>query len=116
MDALLAGTFESEPVPRLSPGFEARLEHRLAEEGLAGGGRRLPARARWLLAAYWIAAVAWCTAVLGSSHVVQAARLSIAWPALATLLLTVAALALPYAALRRAGVSWATVLRRALGG
>ncbi len=118
LDALLARTFEGEPVPHLSSGFEARLERRLAEEGLQPAGvrrRTLPARARWLLAAYWVAATVLCTAVLVSSELAPGARLSAAWPALATLLVTVAALALPYAALRRVGVSWATVLRCALG-
>ena len=117
LDALLDRAFEGEPVPRLSPGFEARLERRLAEEGrhLSASERRLPARARWLLALYWVVAAAACAVVLASSEPMRGVRLPLAWPALVTLLVTVAALALPYAALRRTGVSWTAVLRRALG-
>ncbi len=117
LEGLLAQAFQDEPVPRLSSGFEARLERRLAVEGLTAARRprRLPARARWFLALYWIAATGLCAVVLAWSHVAQAAHLPIAWPALAAVVVTAVVLALPFAALRRQGVSWTAVLRRALG-
>ncbi len=115
MDALVARVFENEPVPRLSPAFEARLDRRLAGEGRARPGGRLPAGGRVILALYWILATGVAASVLTSSALVRSGRVPFAWPVLATVVLTVAVLALPYAALRRTGFSFFGLLRRAVG-
>lgn len=98
LDDLLRGAFAEEPVPALRPGFEARLERRLREEGATRGGRSpLPARDRWLLRAYWALAVA------ASAVVVSTVDLGpVPWPALAAVGLTAAGLALPFVVLDRA--------------
>jgi hypothetical protein len=99
VDGLLRSAFAEEPVPALPPGFEARLERRLAAEGLAAGGARRPLlpRDRWLLRAYWGLAAA------ASAGVLKAIDLGpVPWPALAAVALTAAGLALPFLALRRA--------------
>lgn len=99
IDDLLRDAFATEPVPDLRPGFEARLERRLAEEGLApGGGRRpLPVRDRWLLGAYWVLAGAASVAV-----VAQVDPGPVPWLVFLPVALTAAGLAIPFLALRRA--------------
>jgi len=99
IDELLGGAFADEPVPALRPGFEARLERRLAEEGLLRAGRRrpLPVRDRWLLRAYWALAAVASVGVLSTVDLEP-----LPWPALAAVALTAAGLSLPFLALRRA--------------
>jgi hypothetical protein len=102
LDALLAAAFEDEPVPALSPAFEARLRSRL-EAGSDPARHRLPARARGLLVAYWIAAAAASVLVVaGLDPGVLAQVAGLPWvPIGLALALTAAGLALPLRALRR---------------
>lgn len=122
MDALLAETLGTEAVPSLSPGFEARLERRLASEAALAESSARAARPRivgpwrWLLHLYWVLAAAASLWILDRIDLAAlGTRLgAVPWPALAALLLTAAGLALPFLALRRAGGSLFGLLRRAL--
>lgn len=99
LDALLAEAFEEEPVPALSPAFEARLRRRLEAEPDAAR-RRLPSGARGVLAAYWIAAAAASAAAVAGFD--PRALADLPWiPIALTLALTAAGLAVPLAALAR---------------
>lgn len=114
VDALLAATLGAEAVPSLSPGFEARLERRLALEG--AGRPRIAGPWRWLLHLYWALAAGASLWILDRLDLpALGSRLgSVPWPALAALVLTAAGLALPFLALRRTGGSLLGLLRQAL--
>lgn len=120
--ALLAETLGAEAVPSLSPEFEARLTRRLATEAAlaeAEARARRPRVAgpwRWVLHFYWALAAAASLWILERLDLgaAGAGLDGVSWPALATLLLTAAGLALPFLALRRAGGSVLGLLRRAL--
>ena len=96
LDALLAATFEAEPVPTLSPAFESRVRRRLA----LGARSRLPARYRAIFVAYWTAAAAAAVLLLDGSDLPPLAILA-SGPWLFTLAVTLAGLTLPLAALWR---------------
>jgi hypothetical protein len=93
LDAFLAEAFEDEPVPALSPAFEARLHRRLDGEAR----RPLPARERAFLAVYWIAAAAASAAVVTALDPAALAEIAALpwWPIVLTLGLTAAGLAVP---------------------
>lgn len=102
LDALLSEAFEDEPVPALSPAFEARLRRRLDGEVR----RPLPVRERAFLAVYWIAAAAASAAVVaGLDPAALAEMANLPWLPIALALgLTAAGLAVPlWAALGRSG-------------
>lgn len=88
--------FAERPVPRLSVGFEARLERRLAAE--TGFG---PRWGRWIYPLYWVGAAAGTYAVLGSAELPAALSPEALGAVLGVGSLTLAGLALPVWALVR---------------
>jgi|GEM_PF-2521077 len=96
-ERLLAAAFAERPVPELSARFDARLRQRLEAERLRAARRRR--RWRWVLAAYWLAALVAIGALVEATGLVPSLP-DAAWPPLlAMLVLTLAGVAFPLAAL-----------------
>jgi len=96
-ERLLAAAFADRPVPALSARFDARLRQRLEAERLRAKRRRR--RWGWLLAAYWCAALVAIGALVEGTGLLPSVPAAASRPLLAMLVLTLAGVTLPLAAL-----------------